>query len=349
MPIEDYLRRGFCFAPDAGAEAAVVDDPEEVVETQEPAAEPTTDVEPAHEPAPAAPEPVDTNAELLKTLSAFGLPADPQGVAARLRDYNAAQQQNAQLRAMLWQIEQNKAQATPAAAPQVADKPKLPWELPKFDPRLKQQLIYDDQGNLTVRPGGPPNLVAEYQQYVQAREDALDKLLADPYGVMQQGLMPLIQAEAQKIVQQQFQQTQSQFAQQTFQQKVAGYYEKNKEWMEDPITRAPTAWGTFWGNQVQIAQRMGHPDPVEYAEQAIDAQLFRAQQMEAAQHPAAPAAPVKDSRVAFLQARNKPGRGGSLPRPNGKKSPAQNNDPWEKLRADLATGMQHDPNFLDDN
>lgn len=335
---EDFLKRGFAYAAEAEAGAAVADAPEP---------EPTETPEPSEQ----LPEPEEVSTEPsaedpYATFDAFGIPRDREAANAHLRNLTAQAHQNAQLRAMLWQLEQGRQQQTEAPKPAAESKPKLPWELPKFDPRLKQQLVYDTEGNLTVRPGGPPNLVAEYQQYQQAREDAIDKFLADPYTVMQEGLMPLIRAEAERIAQQQFQNQQTQSAESAFQQRLQGYYQQNKQWLEDSVTGQPTQWAWTWGNAIKQARAMGHPDPLGYADQVIDAELFRFQQSQEADKPEPKNGQA--AQMAFLKAKNKPGRAGAQSRPNGKKSPSPDADPFARLRSDLEKLHAHNPDDFND-
>ena len=325
--------RQFCYAPDAEGGIAVADAPEpEVGDVPEP--EPEV-VAPEPEPEPA----VDPNAELYDTLAAFNLNRDPQALAAQLRQNQATHAELQQLRALVWQMQQQ--QQRPQEPPRPSDKPKLPWTIPEFDRRWLKLLQRDDSGNIVPVAGADPTLGQKYQTWQDAREAALDQLLSDPHGALQSGFAPLIQQAVQQHVQQILGQH-SQFVQnQQVEQRLRQFESQNKSWLYDKVTHALTPAGEIWNNAFKAAVQRGIPDPIDFAERHLDSELFRMEQQNP--QPAAPAAP-RDERMEFLKSRQQANRGGSFNRPNGKKSPAQDADPFARMLKDAEKLFAENPN-----
>jgi len=315
-------------AADAGG-AATEQDPTTVPQT-EPGTETVEEpeAEPEGEPEPEEASPQD---ELMRAMQAFGIPSDPQGFASHMRELHAARQQKQQLEQLYWQSVQQ--QRVPPQEPVKQEAPKLPWDIPQFDESLKQFLTTDEAGNIVAIPGADPTLPAQYRKYQQAREQALSRFLSNPHEALQPMLMPLIQQEAQRIVQSQMQQTYQQQAIGNLASQTTQYWEAHKEEFEDPITGQYTPMGVLFQNEFRAAHQSGHPNPLAVASNAVDAELLKFVLSERAKEPAPK---PQNDRLAFLKARNGNGRGGSMKRPNGKRSPGQSDDldqMWENLRS----------------
>ncbi len=348
MLIRNFLNRTY-FAPDDGAGSAVHDGTEDVVREEVGAAgDPQDDlVEEGGDDgtaSEAASQPGDPDGaeeatdDLAAALEAAGLPTDPRALISGLTTLRQQSSEAQQLRAMLWQMTQRQ-QQQPTVQQKPPEPPKAPWEVPQFDRGMLQMLTTDENGNIVPKPGADPTLADQYRRWNTARESALDKLVNDPYGTLQAGMMPLVQQEAQRIVQEQFQQMQRQQSEAAISQRLA-QLNKDPNYV-DPMTGMPTPIGQEWNSHFAYARSIGHRDPVAYAESQIDAALLRfkleQEQQEAANAPppATPAEKRKSEQLAFLKGRQQPGRGGSMRRKNGAKSPPQDYDVWKKLREDL--------------
>lgn len=119
-----------------------------------------------------------------------------------------------------WLAEQEKAKAA-----QAAQQTQNWWQPPEYDPAWEKGVIVDPAtGRLVPLPGNPVDLPARIEKYREFQRDMLHKLTKDPVGMMKDGLMPMIQQEAQRIVQEQLATVQAnQYAQ--------GYVGQNLGWL----------------------------------------------------------------------------------------------------------------------
>lgn len=345
MLLNNFFSRT-CFAPDeGGGGASVHDDTVDVVredatvngggdrgeEGQETvAADPAEDDDGGLE--------TEANVDWGAFFKTHGLPTDPRQLTAGFTQLKQRAAEADQIRRMLWQQSQQM-QQRPQAPPPTAEVPKqkMPWDIPgDFDPSMMEMLYTDAEGNILVKPGGDPTLPDRFKKWDKAQKAAQQKFLSDPYGSLKDGFMPLIQQEAQRIVQEQFQQQQSQQYIQSYQARLQKFEAENKSWTHDPITGGLTPMGRLWDDNLRYHASIGHRDPFAAADAAVDAELARQGWMQQEQQPATPPPTQQQQQLAFLKGRAQQGRGGSMRRPNGKKSPPQDYDPFKKLREDLA-------------
>lgn len=149
----------------------------------------------------------------------------------------------------------------------------------------------DPQTGKHVVPWGyDPSIGPKVDQYVEWRRKAFEQFLQDPMSMLEKGLTPLIQREAQKIAQQSV----GGFGDQQF----ATQYVESQPWMfqkdtegrqlMDPATgqRLLSPMGLKFRQYVQVAERMGITDIRQQAVQATamverDAALWQLQQLQA--------------------------------------------------------------------
>ena len=297
--------------------------------------ETTSEAEPEEEVAEEAPASLTDRDYFTKA----GLPyySDPSQFAAHYRQLAAQQAENQQLRQ--WYAFSQQQQAAQQAQQKPVERKKL-WEIPQFDMSLKQGLMLDENGQVTVKPGYDPRLPQLYQEYQSKREAAMDQalqMLSDPQAFYEQHLqptmVPFIQQQAQEIAQQHIAQMQEQQALQQFEQ-------ENREWIYDANNQL-TPLANQWNQHFAQAKQFRHPNPVAYATSMIDAQLFSQHAAQAAQG----APPTEgEKKLAFLKDKNKrtPNRSGTFPNRNKKGPPQNGADPWKRLREELDTLPKED-------
>ena len=236
-------------------------------------------------------------------------------LAGRLAQWNQSQQQNAQL-AQYGQFylankarfdalqQQGQGQGQPGVAqpgmqpgvgqPGVAqDKTKNLFGSPEFNPEWMKIVQFDpNTGKAVVPLGYDPSIGPKVDQYVAWRKDAFEKFLQDPISMLKDGLMPLIQQEAQKLAGQAV----GGFSDQQF----ATQYVNSQPWMFqqdaqgnrvfDPVTGQPllTPGGLRFRNYVEVATRQGIAGVREQAMWATamverDALIWQLQQAQAGQ------------------------------------------------------------------
>jgi hypothetical protein len=178
-------------------------------------------------PAPGQPQP------------AAGQPAAPAPEFVQLQQqHQQATQQLAQLQQAMAQLRQEAStlqgyaaigyqqvmaqrQAAAPAAPAAPAQPASLTGVPEFDHRLTQFIYRDDQGNLALKPGAPPDTLARYHEYTAKTEDFFRNFARDPMAVIGQPIKEMIAAEATRLAQQQV-------AQVTTQRDLEGYVQANR-------------------------------------------------------------------------------------------------------------------------
>lgn len=259
-------------------EPVVTDD--EVVETE---VEETPDDEDVDVEGRVAAAPVETPNLYRDALRESGLtdvPDDPRQLAAYIQNTRQAALSAQQWQPYLneytqnagqfrqWQAEQQqRAMQQQQQAPQ---KPKLPWEaLPEYDKEWLNLVMRDENGNLVAKPGAMPDLPQKIMAYTQAREQALTKLLQDPYGTMQEGLTPFIQEQARQIVQQQFQQSQQYQQQQYTGQRAQELIGQNSAWLFEQNSQGQTIQDFTGRRQLTEAGKLYNAKVGELAQYGI--------------------------------------------------------------------------------
>jgi hypothetical protein len=143
-------------------------------------------------------------------------PAQQQGQLPP--EYLAAlQQSQAQIARLTQQLAAVQGQLPQPAPP--AAKPNA-FGISPWDASLEQYLQVNDKGEIVEAAGAPPGLAARYQQHRREKAAAIDRLLSDPAAA----LGPLIQAEAQRIAQQQY-------AAQAERQTIDTFIAQNGDWL----------------------------------------------------------------------------------------------------------------------
>jgi len=328
MLFKDELWR--VFAPSGAAADAA----EEPAETPAPEATDDTPVEEAVE--EVAEEEIEEQpaglGEVWKQHGIEGLPEDPQEFQ---RTYRAMQAQAAEAQryreyaGILYQQNQIAMQQQRPPVQQEPERPKLPWgDAPQFDRRLIDQITTDENGNLIPKPGAMPNVVDDYRKWVAWRDSAQEKFFSDPASIKSL-FQPDWQKDTWQIVQHALAQDRQQTALKTFEN-------ANREWLYNEYGQLSQA-GNLWNNAYVQALQMRLPDPIQYAEQVIDATLYR-QKVEA--DAATQGQPKTDAekKNAFLhRAARLPNRSGTQPKKT-RKTPSQNDkrDPWELLKENIA-------------
>lgn len=322
--------RPFYFAPSGSGADAADDDPGEITDAELGSSVATEGEDPTDGDAGPADEPPDLG-EIFKRHN-LNLPSDPKELDRIYREGDAARKQNAELQQrmnwLLYQQSQQQAaeQQRAAQAQQQQQKPKKIFDLPDYDPKWTELVTRDENGNLVAIPGAPPDIPSRIKAYAAAREEAMNRLLADPLGVMAPHFEPIIQEKAAAIAQQIS-------AQQRHYDSLRRFEAENREWVFQADGHTLTPAANLWNQFHQEALRYGVPNPIEYATDRFDAHLYRMNLQKQAneREPAR-----EDERTAFLEAAaRKTNRGGTLPK-RTRPTPAQNSkDLWNGLRKQL--------------
>jgi hypothetical protein len=320
MLIDDFLLKGFRYAPDAGAEAA----PEAAEEQDESAA-----LEVEEPDAPEEREAAASQRDAYAEFEKIGLPKDPKQAASQLQYLQQQAREAEQYRQWYqYQAYQNQqveaAKKQEAAEKQAQEQRKKLWELPQFDRRLLSQLTTDEYGNVVAKPGAIPTLPEDWRKWRDAREDAMDQalnMLADPVSFYESHLQAPIQRQvvgmAARITAYMLQEYQEK-------QRLQDFENQNREWVYDEGNQLTPA-AHLWNRHYAEARNQGHPDPIRYATDALDAELYRRSVLQGA---AESQGDVEDQKRMELLKRGAraPGRGGAV---NGKKkAPRTGSDVW---------------------
>lgn len=338
MRLHNALLRGFYLAP-SGSSADATEDEGELTDDEVLAADgkegeeaPVDDGQPEAE----APPEVSSYKDYFAKAGLKDIPDDPAQFASRFQQLTQTAQEAAQQRQMIQMLQWQLAQAAqPKAEPPKPTERKKLWDVPAFDMNLKQGLMLDENGQVTVKPGYDPRLPQQYQEYQSKREAAMDQalqMLSDPQAFFEQHLQPTITPFVQ---QQAFQIAQQQFAQMQEAAALRQFEAANREWIFQPDGQTLTPLAQTWNQHYQQAKQFGHPDAIGYAESQLKAMerdyLLAQQQQES------PEATDAQKKLGFLKetAKRTASKGGSFPT-RGKESPPQNGkDPWSRLRTEL--------------
>lgn len=338
MRLHNALLRGFYMAPSGKAAEAVEEDEGELTDDEvSEAAGKEGEEAPADEGQPeqeseAAPE-ITSYKDYFAKAGLKDVPDDPAQFASRYQQMAQSAQEAANLRQMTQWLQVQLAQAAQPKPepPKPAERKKL-WEIPQFDPALKQGLMLDENGQVVVKPGYDPSLPQQYQKYQAAVEQAQVQslqMLSDPHAFVEQhiqpALAPFIQQQAMQIAQQQMAEYQERTEIQRFEQ-------ENRDWVyqADGVTLSPLA--QQWNQHYGYAKQIGFPNAVAYATKMIDAELFS----HYAAQQANPQPTEAEKKMALLNSgRRSPNRGGSFPNRHKKGPPQNKSDLWAGLRNKL--------------
>lgn len=201
---------------------------------------------------------------------------------------------------------------------------------PEWDPRLEQFLEYDANGNLVARGVNDPTLPTRYLERKRWEREAIQRLLADPYAVVE----PKVQEAIAAAVQQAVQQAQQWFGEQTRTQNderfIQAFLQANEQLLYrcdsngrpvvDPRNGQPilSEAGQQFYATIERLQRAGVKDPViaaDIALQTLGAGVRDGRQERPAPSSSTPSpqAPEAAARERFLSAEHRPPRTGSFP------------------------------------
>lgn len=254
--------------------------------------------------------------------------------------------------------DQQKTQQHPAA--QQAQPPSWKqqyWNPPEFNQSWLQLLRKDEQGNLQVVPGAPPDILPKYQAYQQYRQEFADKFMSDPISTFEPIIKQLVTEQAQQLVEQRMsQQRDQQSSQQFVQENTTWLYERDANGnvqqqqifnpMTGQCTMAPqlSPWGQRFSQYVQQEaseqQRRGFMDVGRQQQVAMAmiqrdyafAQLQGQRAPAPAATPPAPQNPREAANQRLLQQNNPPA---NVPPTNGNANPGPQRIPKGQLRAEL--------------
>lgn len=277
--------------------------------------------------------------DLAALLKERGLPDDIEALTNGWQAQQRLQQENEEFRnRMLWMLHNQEQQRVAEQARQQAyqqqqfQQQARVFQLPEYDPAWLQMVQHDDAGNLVAKSGADPTLPQKIQAYARAREDAVNRFLANPVGTLQQGIGPMVYQAAEQIASQKVAELQRELALRQYERDNADWVFVNQRDKSGGITPAAQIWNTHYREAVQ----RGLPDPIAFADAHLDALAFRQDLAHANQARAAQAAgkTAKDRDTELLKkAARTAGRSGAAQAAGGKKVPAK--DPWAKLRAEL--------------
>lgn len=257
----------------------------------------------------------------------LNLPADPKELDRRFRDLESRAKQADDLQNRMNWLYHQQAQAQQAErqklqqAEQSKPKPKI-FDLPEYDPKWLDMVHRNEAGELVAKPGAMPDLPQKINAYAQAREDALNRFLSDPMGLIQGQMGEVIDQRAGQIAMgamRQYQQAEA----------LRKFEADNTEWVFDKGTRNLTPAAQHWNQFYAEAQQYGLADPITYATDKFDALLYRLKINEDAQRKEPTNQERKES---FLEAAaRKPNRTGTFEKAT-RRTPAQNPKKlWETL------------------
>lgn len=319
-----------------GNDATTADDEEDEDDEDDDSGDPeTVEDEPAAE-------------EVERTLTDFGLPSnDPEELGRHfmaLQQQAQAQQQTqarlAQMEAMWWAQQQQAQQYQPQ--PQQPEKPRLPWSIPDgYQPDMRQFLTTDEEGNLVVKPGGDPRLPQMHRQYVQAQQQMLHMLATDPAAFFQQTVAPQWNQQNQQYVHQAIQQA---IYQERLNNARMNFETQYRDILYDQSGHLSPV-GQSADQHYRQALQMGHPDPVGYTREMLDAAFFRATAgQQAAAQAATPAQQNAQAKLDILKrgAQRTAGRSGTQNTAGSKAKVKSGENPFDATRRKALA----DPDFF---
>lgn len=347
MLLSDLLKIRFYFAPadSAAANGAAVDDPpaNEAAETSGPEDDEDDD-EDDDGPEAESPDPFEAETPFTpdnakteqRSLMDYGLPSDDpvelqraflqqQQQAAMAAQY----QQRAQMLEQMW-LQQQQAQiaSRPVEAPAG---PKLPWgKAPEFDPHWMQLVERDENGRFVAPNGVAPDLPQKIEAYSRWLADTQRQFFADPITPIQEALTPWVTQQAQQIASQIVQQT---MQREMSQRRLADYQNQYASVFYDNAGQLNPA-GHFWNQHYQQAVQFGLPDPVSYAHDKLDAELFRVSQTEAGTQQKTPSQTNDGRKLDLLRkgAKRTASRGGAQGRDGRSVAAGNGQNPFDQLR-----------------
>ncbi len=268
-------------------------------------------------------------AESWKQHGITDLPNDPQQLRTQyLAGLQAQRDADTYKNQLLWNLHQQSQVQRPA--PQPAPPPAKVFNLPEFDPQWLSMVYTNEAGELVAKPGAQPDLPMKIQAFAKAREEANIKLLQDPVGVLSQHFMPIIQQQAQAIAQQNLQEYARIREINQFEQQNAGWIFNNG--VDNSAGLTPAA--NYFNQHYFQALQNRDPNPVQYAQDKIDAMAYRISLQEQTQQGVQGAAvtTARQADQSFLKrAAAGAGRGGSLPSKTTAKPPQNPKDLWGTL------------------
>ncbi len=252
--------------------------------------------------------------------------------------------------------------AQPAAEPE-----KPYWDAgPEWDPRLEQFLRRDEQGNIVTVGVNDPTLPARYIARKQWEQDALNRILSDPYGAIEPKVQSLLDQTRKAVIEDvqkwyaetRRQEQDQQFTQSFIQANERALYQTDAQGrlVIDPRTKRPvlSQTGMEFHRTIDELRKAGVSDPVTATNLALkmigagQPQAPPANQPGAAPvAPPAPQAPALPAHVAAQErflgqeaaAAHSPNRAGSFPSPISPSAPPQNTaelGPEELMRQYMA-------------
>lgn len=193
-----------------------------------------------------------------------------------------SQQHLYQLGFQQWQRAQQGG-AQPAQPQQPAAEQPNVFGIPKFDHGLMQFLAKDENGNVVAKPGAPPDAVARFTAYAEARQRAEREFFDDPMKF----LGKYITENAQKVAQEQAQARLQEYQQQQVRQQIVSQHfrtfvehDANGQPVMEFDPRSGTTVeklspaGRFYGQRANQYREWGITDPARIHEMAFrDLQL----------------------------------------------------------------------------
>lgn len=265
-----------------------------------------------------------------------------QSITAGQQYYQQAQylaRQQQELQAKLNAFEAAKQIAQPQQAPAQPEKPKVPWDVPKYDATWDEWIDPATGGWIDVTP---PQVKHAHRRYLLAHREALNKIITSPG----EALAPVIEERARELMapmQQRFEALESQLAQKSQQQELQSFLapytgqlfvtdqatgQVQRDQYGNPIQ---TAMGQSFNQYANAVRQFGVTDDKQVALMALmAAQLAQQQQAQAAQQ-AAPAAPTRQQQDQAIYKKNgtngatrQPNRGNTINASQGVDAPLQN-------------------------
>jgi hypothetical protein len=163
--------------------------PNPAIETGEP---PAPAVQPA---AVTPPAPAPDTPEVAQLRQQAAQAQQVQAQLAEMRQVMAQQQAWVQLGQQAYLAQRQQA-APPAAQPESIT------GVPQFDHSMTRFIDRDDKGNLTLKPGAPPDLIARYEQYQDRAAQFYREFATDPMKFLAKPLEQLVEQRMGQALQQ---------------------------------------------------------------------------------------------------------------------------------------------------
>lgn len=136
------------------------------------------------------------------------------------------------------------------------------WKKPEYDPRWQTQLTRDPAtGQIVPVQGADPSIVGKYHQWMEHRQNFLDKFAQDPINAIEPGIKEIVASLVQPMLQQAMHvQQEAQNAQQLVSQHADWLHERdaNGRYVTDAFgNKLLSVWGQRYAGYVNQAQQMG--------------------------------------------------------------------------------------------